>query len=98
MKAFLTLLAVTSVVVPLASLPVLPALKSHVVAALAASHEDSWVSDVWWDGPNSWVLCGCPLGRWIISTLLGFHVLRARRIPKPWLSVVVLLSPSLMPA
>ncbi len=93
MKAFLALLAVTSAVVPLASLPVLPALKSHVVAALAASHEDSWVSDVWWDRPYSWVLCGGPPGRWIVGTLLGFRVLRARRIPEPWLSGSVIAHP-----
>jgi len=93
MKAFLTLLAVTSVTVPLASLPVLPILKSHVVAALAASHADTWITDVWWDRPYSWVLCGGPPGRWIVGTLLGFRVLRARRIPEPWLSGSVIAQP-----
>lgn len=93
MKAFLTLLAVTSVTVPLASLPILAVLKSHVVAALAASHADTWVTDVWWDRPYSWVLCGGPPGRWIVGTLLGFHMLRARRIPEPWLSGCVIAQP-----
>ncbi|KAH9172960.1 hypothetical protein EDB89DRAFT_823457 [Lactarius sanguifluus] len=51
MKAFLTLLAVTSVTFPLASLPILPVLKSHVVAALAVSHADTWITDVWCDRP-----------------------------------------------
>jgi len=93
MKAFLILLAVTSVTVPLASLPILPVLKSHVVAALAASHADTWITDVWWDRPYSWVLCGGPPGRWIVGTLFGFHVLRARRIPEPWLSGAVIAQP-----
>lgn len=93
MKAFLALLAVTSVTVPLASLPILGVLKSHVVAALAASHADTWVTDVWWDRPYSWVVCGGPPGRWIVGTLLGFRVLRARRVPQPWLSGSVIAQP-----
>lgn len=93
MKAFLTLLAVTSVAVPLASLPILPILKSHVMAALAASHADTWITDVWWDRPYSWILCGGPPGRWIVGTLLGFRVLRARRTPAPWLSGSVIAQP-----
>ncbi|KAH9024605.1 DHHC palmitoyltransferase-domain-containing protein [Lactarius hengduanensis] len=93
MKAFLTLLAVTSVTVPLASLPILPVLKSHVVAALAVSHADTWITDVWWDRPYSWILCGGPPGRWIVGTLLGFHVLRVRRVPEPWLSGSVIVQP-----
>ncbi|KAH9031328.1 hypothetical protein EDB85DRAFT_1959296 [Lactarius pseudohatsudake] len=93
MKAFLTLLAVTSVTVPLASLPILPVLKSHVVAALAESHADTWITDVWWDRPYSWILCGGPPGHWIVGTLLGFRVLRARRVPEPWLSGSVIVQP-----
>ena len=93
MKAFLTLLALTSVTVPLASLPVLPILKSHVVAALAASHADTWITNVWWDRPYSWILCGGPPGRWIVGILLGFRELRARRTPTPWLSGSVIAQP-----
>lgn len=93
MKAFLTLLAVTSVTVPLASLPVLPVLKGHVVAALVVSHADTWITDVWWDRPYSWILCGGPPGRWVVGTLLGFRVLRARRVPEPWLSGSVIAQP-----
>ncbi|KAH9058921.1 DHHC palmitoyltransferase-domain-containing protein, partial [Lactarius deliciosus] len=93
MKAFLTLLAVTSVTVPLASLPILPALKNHVVAALAVSHADTWITDMWWDRPYSWILCGGPPGRWVVGTLLGFRVLRAQRVPEPWLSGSVIAQP-----
>ncbi|KAF8261643.1 DHHC palmitoyltransferase-domain-containing protein [Lactarius quietus] len=92
-KAFLVLLAVTSVTVPLASLPILPVLKSHVATALAASHADTWITDVWWNRPYSWVLCGGPPGRWVVGTLLGFRVLRARRYPEPWLSGSIIAQP-----
>ncbi|KAH8983289.1 DHHC palmitoyltransferase-domain-containing protein [Lactarius akahatsu] len=85
MKAFLTLLAVT--------LPILPVLKGHVVAALAVSHADTWITDVWWDRPYSWILCGGPPGRWVVGTLLGFRVLRERRVPEPWLSGSVIAQP-----
>ncbi|KAH8979486.1 DHHC palmitoyltransferase-domain-containing protein [Lactarius hatsudake] len=83
MKAFLTYLL----------LPILPVLKNHVVTALAVSHADSWITDVWWDRPYSWILCGGPPGRWIVGTLLGFRVLRAQRVPEPWLSGSVIAQP-----
>ncbi|KAI0287819.1 DHHC palmitoyltransferase-domain-containing protein, partial [Russula brevipes] len=82
LKAFLALLTLTSVTVPLAALPLFPILKAHIVAALAASHADGWTTDVWWTRPYSWILCGGPPGRWAVGTLLGFRVLREQRIPE----------------
>jgi palmitoyltransferase len=82
LKAFLALLTLTSVTVPLAALPLFPILKSHIVAALAASHADGWTTDVWWARPYSWILCGGPPGRWVVGTLLGFRVLREQRTPE----------------
>ncbi|KAI0251775.1 hypothetical protein BJV78DRAFT_1282236 [Lactifluus subvellereus] len=75
------LLVLTSVTVPLASLPILPMLRAHVVSALAVSHADAWATDVWWDRPYSWILCGGPPGRWVVGTLLGLRTLRAQRGP-----------------
>ena len=87
LKAFLALLVLASITIPLASLPLLPVLRTHVIAALAASHADAWTTDIWWNRPYSWILCGGPPGRWIIGILLGFRVLREQRIPEPsWLS------------
>ena len=82
LKAFLSLLVLTSVTVPLASLPLLPPLRKHVVAALAASHADAWTTNIWWSRPYSWIVCGGPAGRWVVGTLLGFRVLRGQRIPE----------------
>lgn len=94
LKAFLVLLVLTSVTVPLASLPVLPVLRTHVIAALAASHADPWATDIWWSRPYSWILCGGPPGRWIVGTLLGLRVLRERRIPeRSWLSGSLVAQP-----
>ena len=87
LKAFLVLLVLTSITIPLASLPLLPVLRTHVIAALAASHADAWATDIWWNRPYSWILCGGPPGRWIVGTLLGFRLLRKQRPPEPsWLS------------
>lgn len=83
LKAFLTLLSLTSVTVPLASLPLLPILRTHVIAALATSHADTWATDVWWNRWYSWILCGGPPGRWVVGTLLGFRMLRGQRTPEP---------------
>lgn len=83
LKAFLALLVLTSITVPLASLPLLPVLRTHVIAALAASHADAWTTDNWWNRPYSWILCGGPPGRWVVGILLGFRVLREQRIPEP---------------
>ena len=96
LKAFLALLALTSVTVPLASLPVLSILRAHVIAALAASHADPWVTAVWWSRVYSWIFCGGPAGRWVVGTLLGFRVLREQRIPEPepsWLSGSLVAQP-----
>ncbi|KAI9510524.1 hypothetical protein F5148DRAFT_572564 [Russula earlei] len=94
LKAFLALLVLTSVTVPLASLPVLPILKRHITAALAASHADAWATNIWWSRPYSWILCGGPPGRWAIGTLLGFRTLRERRIPEAsWLSGSLVVQP-----
>ncbi|KAH9967510.1 DHHC palmitoyltransferase-domain-containing protein [Russula dissimulans] len=82
LKAFLSLLVLTSVTVPLASLPLSAILRKHVVAALVASHADAWTTMVWWSRPYSWILCGGPAGRWVVGTLLGFRVLREQRIPE----------------
>jgi hypothetical protein len=88
------LLALTSVTVPLASLPLLPILRTHVIAALAASHADPWATAVWWNRPYSWIFCGGPPGRWVVGTLLGFRVLREQRIPEPsWLSGSLVTQP-----
>jgi hypothetical protein len=76
------LLVLTSVTVPLASLPLSAILRKHVVAALVASHADAWTTMVWWSRPYSWILCGGPAGRWVVGTLLGFRVLREQRIPE----------------
>jgi hypothetical protein len=84
----------TSVTVPLATLPLLPVLRTHVIAALAASHADVWTTDIWWNRPYSWILCGGPPGRWIVGILLGFRVLREQRIPDPgWLSGSLVAQP-----
>jgi palmitoyltransferase len=94
LKVFLALLVLTSVTVPLAGLPVLPTLRTHVIAALAASHADPWATSVWWNRPYSWVFFGGPAGRWVAGTLLGFRVLREQRIPKPlWLSGTLVAQP-----
>ncbi|KAI0291672.1 DHHC palmitoyltransferase-domain-containing protein [Multifurca ochricompacta] len=93
LKNFLAFLILTSVTVPLASLPVLPVLRTHVVAALGVSHADAWAVDVWWDRPYSWILCGGPLGRWVVGILLGFRVLHAQRIPHPYLSGSLIAQP-----
>ena len=94
LKAFLALLALTSVTVPLASLPLLPILRTHVIAALAASHADPWATAVWWNRPYSWIFCGGPAGRWVVGTLLGFRVLREQRIPEPsWFSGSLVAQP-----
>lgn len=88
------MLALTSVTVPLASLPLLPILRTHVIAALAASHADPWATAVWWNRPYSWIFCGGPPGRWVVGTLLGFRVLREQRIPEPsWLSGSLVTQP-----
>jgi palmitoyltransferase len=88
------LLALTSVTVPLASLPLLPLLRTHVIAALAASHADPWATAVWWNRPYSWIFCGGPAGRWVVGTLLGFRVLREQRIPEPsWFSGSLVAQP-----
>lgn len=90
----MALLVLTSITVPLASLPLLPVLKTHVIAALAASHADAWTTDTWWNRPYSWILCGGPPGRWIVGILLGFRVLREHRIPEPsWLSGHLIAQP-----
>jgi len=94
LKIFLTLLVLTSVTVPIASLPVLPVLRTHVMAALTASHADAWATAVWWDRLYSWIFCGGPAGRWIVGTLLGFRVLREHRVPEPsWLSGSLVAQP-----
>ena len=96
LKASLALLTLTSVTVPLASLPVLSILRAHVIAALAASHADPWATAVWWSRAYSWIFCGGPAGRWVVGTLLGFRVLRAQRIPEPepsWLSGSLVAQP-----
>jgi DHHC palmitoyltransferase len=93
LKAFLALLVLTSVVIPLASLPILPILRTHIIDALAASHADAWATDVWWDRPYSWILCGGPPGRWVVGVLFGFHTLRVRRSLAPWLSGSLISQP-----
>ena len=94
LKVFLSLLVLTSVTVPLASLPVLPVLRTHVVAALTASHADAWATAHWWNRLYSWIFCGGPAGRWVVGTLLGFRVLRERRIAEPsWFSGSVVVQP-----
>ena len=65
---------------PLASLPILPILRTHVAAALTASYADDWATAIWWNRLYSWVFCGGPAGRWVVGTLLGYRVLRERRI------------------
>lgn len=80
LKVFLSLLVLTSVTVPLASLPILPILRTHVVAALTASYADDWATAIWWNRLYSWIFCGGPAGRWVVGTLLGFRVLRKHRI------------------
>jgi hypothetical protein len=94
LKVFLSLLVLTSVTVPLASLPILPVLRTHVVAALTASYADAWATDIWWNHLYSWIFCGGPAGRWVVGTLLGFRVLRERRITEPsWFSGSVVAQP-----
>ena len=94
LKAFLSLLLLTSVTIPLASLPILPVLRTHVVAALTASHADAWATAVWWNHLYSWIFCGGPAGRWVVGTLLGFRVLRERRITEPsWFSGSLVVQP-----
>jgi len=94
LKVFLSLLVLTSFTVPLASLPILPVLRTHVVAALTASYADAWASGIWWNRVYSWIFCGGPAGRWIVGTLLGIRVLRERRITEPsWFSGSVVAQP-----
>ena len=94
MKTFLALLALTSITVPLAILPVVSILRAHVIAALAASRADPWATAVWWSRIYSWIFCGGPAGRWVIGTLLGFRVLREQRISEPsWLSGSLVAQP-----
>ena len=94
LKAFLSLLVLTSITVPLASLPILPILRTHAVAALTASYADAWATAIWWNRLYSWIFCGGPAGRWVVGTLLGFRVLRERRIPEPsWFSGSVVAQP-----
>jgi palmitoyltransferase len=82
------------VTVPLASLPLLPVLRTHVIAALAASHADPWATAVWWNRFYSWIFFGGPSGRWAIGTLLGFRLLREQRISEPsWLSGSLVAQP-----
>ncbi|KAI0286101.1 DHHC palmitoyltransferase-domain-containing protein [Russula aff. rugulosa BPL654] len=82
LKVFLSLLLLTSVTVPLASLPILPVLRTHVVAALTASHADAWATAVWWNHLYSWIFCGGPAGRWV------------RRITEPsWFSGSLVVQP-----
>jgi hypothetical protein len=94
LKVFLSLLVLTSAIVPLASLPILPVLRTHVVAALTASHDDAWATAIWWNRLYSWIFCGGPAGPWIVGTLLGFRVLREHRITEPsWFSGSVVAQP-----
>jgi hypothetical protein len=94
LKGFLSLLGLTSVTVPLASLPILPVLRTHVVAALTASHADAWATAYWWNRVYSWIFCGGPAGRWVVGTLLGFRVLREGRVTEPsWFSGSVMAQP-----
>jgi hypothetical protein len=93
LKTFLALLGLTSITVPLASLPTLPMLRIHVIAALAASHADAWATDVWWDRLYSWIIFGGPPGRWVVGTLLGFRMLRTQRTPEPWFSGSLISQP-----
>lgn len=94
LKAFLSLLVLTSATVPLASLPILPILRTHIVAALTASYADTWATTIWWDHLYSWIFCGGPVGRWVVGTLLGFRVLRERRIIEPsWFSGSLIAQP-----
>jgi len=82
------------VTVPLASLPILPVLRIHVIAALAASHADAWATSVWWNRLYSWIFCGGPAGRWVVGTLLGFRVLREQRTPDPsWFNGSLVVQP-----
>ena len=95
LKVFLSLLVLTSVTVPLASLPILPVLRTHVVAALTASRADAWTTAIWWNRLYSWIVCGGPAGRWVVGTLLGFRILREHRITEPpsWFSGSVVAQP-----
>lgn len=67
--------------------------RAHVVSALAVSHADTWAMDVWWDRPYSWILCGGPLGRWVVGTLLGFRSLRTHRGRDSWLNGSLIAQP-----
>lgn len=94
LKVFLFLLVLTSVTVPLASLPILPVLRTHVVTALTVSHADAWATAIWWNRLYSWIFCGGPAGRWIVGTLLGFRMLREHRITEPsWFSGSLVAQP-----
>ncbi|KAI0046986.1 hypothetical protein FA95DRAFT_1519545 [Auriscalpium vulgare] len=79
LKAFLALLYVTAVTVPLAVAPVLKPMLHHAAHALEASQTDEWARRVWWDRWYSWVGYGGPPGRWFVGMLLGYRVLKEQR-------------------
>ncbi|KAI0056048.1 zf-DHHC-domain-containing protein [Artomyces pyxidatus] len=79
LKAFLALLYLTSLVVPLAASPVISQVLNNVSRALTASQADEWASRVWWSRWYSWVCWGGPPGRWAIGAILGFRVLKTKR-------------------
>ncbi|KAI0319980.1 DHHC palmitoyltransferase-domain-containing protein, partial [Amylostereum chailletii] len=87
-KAFLLLLSLTVIAVPLGIIPIRRPLVHHISAALVASHADPWIAENWWNKWYSWIFFGGPPGRWILGILLGFRVLKATTPdhggPKEW--------------
>ncbi len=79
MKAFLFLLYATPTTLVIACLPFVPLLWQHMITALGVSQRDDWARGVWWDWPWSWIVISGPPGRWVVGTVLGFHILEQQR-------------------
>jgi hypothetical protein len=81
LKAFLLLLYLTVLAIPIGVSPIYHPLLQHVKSALSVSQADPHVRRVWWDKWYSWLFVGGPPGRWLIGMMFGFDILKRDSTP-----------------